>query len=60
MKKIEVGDYITFKAATREGCRKARRKVIGVSQLYVIVRYIGWGSFWVRPDEIIKVEKKGK
>ena len=49
MKKIEVGDYITFKAATRAGFRKARRKVIGFSQLYVIVRYIGWGSFWFVP-----------
>jgi len=55
---IEVGDYITFKAATRAGCRKARRKVVEIGLHYLMVKYHGWDNFAVDPSEVIKVEKK--
>lgn len=59
MKKIEIGDYIVFKAATRSGYTKARRKVNGFWGMTDMptVGYHGWSNFAVRRDEIIAVEK---
>lgn len=53
---IKIGDYITFRAATRWSCAKARRKVNGFCLGQPTVRYGGWDRFEVRPDEILKVE----
>lgn len=61
--RIEVGDYITFTAATRSDCKKARRKVTGIDHLgRPLVRYHGWSGFIVGAfptDKIHKVEKMG-
>ncbi len=65
---IKIGDYITFKAAVRDHCRVARRKVNGFRPIYdkpgplgvkigdlPTVRYWSCGNFVVRQDEIIQV-----
>jgi len=55
---FSVGDWLTFKAATRSDYRKARRKITGIDEMgRPMVGYAGWTDFVVRPDEIIKVEK---
>lgn len=65
-RKIKVGDYITFKAATRWNCGKVRRKVVAIDALgRPNVRYGGWSDFIVHLHEISKVEttaikKKGE
>lgn len=60
--KIKVGDRITFRSWTREGTRKAARKVNYVSSdpfcSVVGVRYFGCSSFRVFPDEIIEHHPK--
>lgn len=59
MHDIKVGDYIIFKAATRSGYTKARRKVNGFwgNTGMPTVGYHGWSNFAVRHHEIIEVEK---
>lgn len=54
---LSVGDYITFKCATRSHCRKATRKVTGFyfgffKRIGVEVHYHGWSGFVVKPHEI--------
>lgn len=60
-RKIEVGDYITFTATTRDGRRKARRKVKAIGPGgYPEVGYFGYSNFIVGSfpgDKIHKVEK---
>jgi hypothetical protein len=55
---IKVGDYVTFKAATRTHYRKATRKVVGLSESGPRVGYHGWPDFIVRWDEIISVDAR--
>lgn len=57
---IEIGDYITFKAATRWSYSKARRKVVSFDHLNrPCVRFGGYSDFIVKPHEISKIEKGG-
>lgn len=56
MKRLAIGDYITFTVTTRDGRRKARRKVVGFDHLgRPEVRYHGWSNFVVGcfPGDII-------
>ncbi len=52
---IEIGDYIIFKAQTRDSFRKVRRKVNGFYNGMPTVGYFGSCNFVVRYDEIIEV-----
>lgn len=57
-KKMEVGDLLTFKSATRCSFRKATRKIKGFDHLgRPLVGYAGWSDFIVMPKEIISVER---
>lgn len=56
---IKIGDYITFKAATRwsSANAKQRRKVVAISpDGCPDVRFGGWSNFRVRLHEIVLVE----
>lgn len=59
--KIEIGDRITFTVTTRDGRRKATRKVTGFSTRgHPEVTYNGWNFFevgWAPNDKIHSVEK---
>lgn len=58
---ISVGDYITFTCTTRDGRRKATRKVNGFSGSRPTVRYAGWDRFVVGgfvDDTIHQVHKE--
>jgi len=58
---INVGDRITFKAATRSSHRKATRMVTGFTiNGRPEVRYEGWADFVVSPWEIIEVKNEVK
>ena len=59
VEKIEVGDRIKFKAATRNSYNAVWRKVNGfwANTLMPTVRFEGWSNFAVRLGEIIEVEK---
>ena len=55
--KIEIGDKITFRAATRWNCGKVTRVVNGFydsKNKIPTVRYGGWSDFVVKPNEIKK------
>ena len=54
----KIGDYVTFRAATRWSCAKAKRKVNGFYNGQPTVRYGGCPAFIVRHDEIEQVESK--
>ncbi len=58
MRKIKPGDYIVFMAACRYSNEKARRKVQTVEGGLVTVRYAGYSNFYVKPHEIIEVQKQ--
>lgn len=52
---IKPGDRITFKAQTREHCRKATRVVTGAHRYGVMVKsYNGWSDFVVKANEILE------
>lgn len=51
--KIKIGDFIMFKAATREHCRTATRKVTGFYLGEPTVGYHGCRNFVVHVREII-------
>jgi hypothetical protein len=58
-RKMRVGDWLTFKAATRCDYRKATRKIVGIDHIgRPLVRYAGWSDFIVQPNEIISAEKR--
>jgi hypothetical protein len=55
---MEVGDLLTFKSATRYSFRKATRIITGFDSVgRPLVRYAGWSSFIVQPNEIISWER---
>ncbi len=56
MKKIKIGNYITFKAIARWNNRKARRKVVSFYMGKPCVRFGGYSDFVVNLHEIEKVE----
>lgn len=57
-RKINVGDRITFRAATRSDFKVAKRKVVSFDSFGCPqVRYHGWKDFIVRWDEISAVER---
>lgn len=60
-KRIEVGDRVTFTVTTRDGRRKATRKVVGFDHLgRPEVRFNGWSNFVLNVfpgDKIHSVEK---
>ena len=58
--KIEIGDRITFRAATRDGNRKMTRVVNGfwLDGTMPTVRAHGWSNFIVRLHEIIEVHPR--
>ena len=59
LKKMRIGDLLTFKAATRYSFAKATRVIVGFDHLgRPEVRYAGWSNFVVQPKEIIFVERK--
>lgn len=59
LKKMRVGDLLTFKAATRYSYRKATRIITGFDHYgRPEVSYSGWRGFIVRPNEIISVERR--
>lgn len=59
LKKMRVGDLLTFKAATRCDFKKATRIITGFDSYgRPLVRYAGWSDFIVQPKEIISVERK--
>lgn len=56
-RKIQVGDMLTFKAATRSHYRKATRPVRSIDEFgRPLVAYHGYSGFVVRLDEIISWE----
>lgn len=56
-RKMQIGDLLTFKAATRYSFAKATRKIKGFDHLgRPLVKYAGWSEFIVRPSEIISWE----
>ena len=60
MRKIEIGDRIKFKAATRWNCGAVWRKVNGFwmdNTSLPTVRYGGWSNFAVKLSEVLEVEK---
>lgn len=60
IRKMRVGDLLTFKAATRYSYRKATRVITGFDSYgRPEVRYAGWSGFIVQPKEIISVQRKG-
>jgi hypothetical protein len=57
-RKLNVGDSITFKAATRSDCKLATRKVVGIDEFgRPMVRYHGWSNFVVAWHEIKAIAK---
>ena len=61
MKQInwKIGDTIVFKSPTRDGTRKAIRKINGTyGGKYPTVRYNGWSNFAVKLNEIIDIYEK--
>lgn len=57
-RKMQIGDLLTFKAATRCSYRKATRRITGFDSYgRPLVRYAGWSGFIVRLSEIISVEQ---
>lgn len=57
-RKINIGDKVTFKAATLYSYETVTRKVKEVyASGNVAVRYAGYSDFIVYPQEIKKVEK---
>lgn len=61
LKKMRVGDLLTFKAATRYSYRKATRVITGFDSFgRPGVRYAGWHGFIVHPKEIIAIERAPK
>ncbi len=61
MKKIYIGDRITFKSACRWGHNTVTRVVIALDELHrPLVRYGGWSDFMVLPKEIKKVQRSKK
>ena len=61
MIKVEIGDRIRFRAATRWSGAAVWRVVNGfwASTENPTVRYGGWSNFAVKRSEIIEVEKRG-
>ena len=56
-RKMNVGDLLTFKAATRYSFKKATRVIKGFDHLgRPLVGYAGWSDFIVQPKEIISVK----
>lgn len=56
--KMQIGDLLTFKAATRYSFAKATRKIKGFDPLgRPLVKYAGWPEFIVRLDEILSWER---
>lgn len=57
-RKMQIGDLLTFKAATRYSYRKATRKITGfMPDGRPEVTYAGWQGFIVQPREIISVAR---
>jgi hypothetical protein len=53
-RKMQIGDLLTFKAATRCSYRKATRKIRGFDSYgRPMVGYEGWSNFIVQPKEVI-------
>ena len=54
---FEIGQEITFKALTRDGNKKATRKIVGRSTNgKPLVRYNGWGNFQINWNEILLID----
>ena len=62
MDKIEIGDRIKFKSATRCSNKAVWRKVNGFwgDTSMPTVRFEGWSNFAVRLGEVLEVEKESK
>ena len=59
IKKIKIGDSITFRAVTRWGAPTLTRIVTDIRYDGIIgVRAHSWNPFWVRNDEIIEIMRK--
>lgn len=55
---MQIGDLLTFKAATRSHYRKATRPIRGFDKLgRPMVAYHGYRDFVVQLDEIISAER---
>lgn len=53
---VRVGDRIKFRSATRDGCRAAVRKVVGIDEFgRPLVAYHGWSHFVVLHREVLEV-----
>ena len=59
MRKVKIGDRLTFCSPTRWGPKRATRVVTGFYNDKPTVRYGGWGNFIVEPHEIIAVSDGG-
>lgn len=57
IKSIKPGDNITFKSPTRDGCKKATRKVSKVlpDRTICVVQFNGWRNFQVMPHEVTDI-----
>lgn len=61
VQKMQVGDLLTFKSATRYSFTKATRVITEIDGYgRPLVRYAGWSGFIVQPKEIISVERPSK
>lgn len=52
---FKLGQRITFKSPTRDGCIKATRVINGVYNGLPTVRFNGWSEFVIRENEIINI-----
>ena len=50
-----IGQRITFKSPTRDGCIKATRVINGSFRGLPTCRFNGWSAFVVREHEVINI-----
>jgi hypothetical protein len=54
---FKLGQRITFKSPTRDGCIKATRVINGSFRGLPTCRFNGWNAFVVREHEIININQ---
>ena len=52
---FKIGNTIVFKAPTRNGFKKATRKINGTFNSLPTARFNGWDKFVIKSNEIIEI-----
>ena len=52
---FKIGQTIVFKSVTRNGFKKASRKINGNFNGLTTVKFNGWQSFVIKQNEIIEI-----